>query len=96
MTKILEVKADLPGPRPNISVLPSYDSVHLVRPGAAVWNTTEKGFRDEMKNPISINGGGKKKQKIKLTLMNTNTMSVIAVDAIEFLNPNEIHSKICK
>lgn len=64
MAKILEVKADLPGPRPNISVLPSYDSVHLVRPGAAVWNTTEKGFRDEIKNPISIQSMvGEKKKK---------------------------------
>lgn len=50
------------------------------------WN--EKSYLDKW--------WGEKKQKIKLTLMNTNTMSVIAVDAIEFLNPNEIHSKICK
>lgn len=31
-----EVKADLPGPLPQLSVLPSYDAVQLIGPGATI------------------------------------------------------------
>lgn len=34
MSVVLEVKADLPGPLPQLCVLPSHDAVQLVRPGA--------------------------------------------------------------
>lgn len=32
-----EVKTDLPGPFPELGVLPSYDAVQLIGPGAATW-----------------------------------------------------------
>lgn len=34
----LEVKANLPGPLTHLSILPSNNSVQLVRPGATIWN----------------------------------------------------------
>jgi len=42
----LEVKADLPGPLPKLSVLPSYNSIQLVRPGATICNSTENAMKE--------------------------------------------------
>lgn len=36
-----EVKANLPGPLSQLSVLPSHDSVQLIGPGATIWHLTE-------------------------------------------------------
>lgn len=43
----LEVKADLPGPFPHGSVLPSHDAVQLIRSGATRWHLTEDIMREE-------------------------------------------------
>lgn len=43
----LEVKADLPGPLPELSVLPSYDAVQLVRPRATVCHSTWNIIKEE-------------------------------------------------
>lgn len=37
-----EVKANLPGPLAHLSILPSNNSVQLVRPSATVWNSMIK------------------------------------------------------
>lgn len=37
----LEVKTDLPGPLPKLSILPTNDAVELVGPGATIWVSTE-------------------------------------------------------
>lgn len=42
-----EVKADLPGPLPQLGVLPSYDAVQLIGPGATTWHLTENIMREE-------------------------------------------------
>lgn len=36
-----EVEADLPGPLSELSVLPSYDAIQLIGPGATIWHLTE-------------------------------------------------------
>ena len=42
-----EVKADLPGPLPQLGVLPSHDPVQLIRPGATIWHVTENIKRED-------------------------------------------------
>lgn len=47
MPECLEVKADLPGPFPKVSILPSYNAVQLIRPGATICHLTKNVMREE-------------------------------------------------
>lgn len=47
MSVVQEVEADLPGPLAELGVLPSYDAVQLVRPGATIWDLIKNLKREK-------------------------------------------------
>lgn len=51
-----EVEADLPGPFAELGVLPSYDAIQLVRPGATIWDLIKNLTREKRTIRAKIQG----------------------------------------